>query len=189
MSAKAIITVLATLLFSVALSSADNARKLESLGTASLNSFDYGHAISYYQAAFKQAQSEGDTKAQCDILNKIGYAYYLMKDHVNASQYMSEALRFSVRTGYKDGEMQSYLNLAMVLMRAGNSSQSLDYSQNALNLAKELKSRDAELKAMFNICAVQISIGKYTKGLELLKEALQKGMEYKDEDFRIPCIH
>jgi tetratricopeptide (TPR) repeat protein len=110
---------------------------------------------------------------RADVFNKLSYESLKNSDYGKAYLLAEEALKESLKSGYRKGEQESRFNKATADNMQGNFNAALDGYLLALKLAEENKNNEAIVKCMNYIGSINQSQGRYPEALDMFLKSVR----------------
>lgn len=109
------------------------AKSLNNIGIVQMNQGRWKQAIAAFEQSCALKRDLGDARGIAQSLHNLGKLHYLRGDYGSAEQAFQESLRIRLGRGHDEhGAAQSYVALAHVAARAGNSQRAAEYATFAL---------------------------------------------------------
>lgn len=137
---------------------------------------DYKKAIDYYLISKNLSYELGQEIVLGETLNKIGTAYFYLKNNRKAFQFERDALAVFEANKAGKGITQSYINLGRTFLSQGDFEEAMTYFDLALNTAKTLKNNTIIAQTYYNIGQAKYEQGQYDKALETFLNAADMAM-------------
>jgi tetratricopeptide (TPR) repeat protein len=128
----------------MAASAARVAEVLNRLGRVSLRFKKTKEALSYWQAALRQATAGQDHVLAARIQGNIGNAQAILGDKGNAMRTLKQALQASQSLGDRLGVAKLLYNLARLYVETGNGEQAAAFARESFDLSVEIGWREGE---------------------------------------------
>lgn len=132
---------------------------------------DYKKAIDYYLISKNLSNDLGNDLFLGETLNKIGTAFWQLKNNRKAFQFERDALAVFEANKAGEGITQSYINLGRTFLSQGDFEEAMTYFDLALNTAKTLKNNTIIAETYYNIGQAKYEQGQYDKALETFLNA------------------
>ncbi len=131
----------------------------------------YERAIDYYLRSKNLSDELGNEIELGETLNKIGTAYWYLKNNRKAFQFERDALAvFEVNQDQK-GVTRSYINLGRTFLSQGDFEEAMEYFGLALAEAKTLKNNKITAETYYHIGQAKYEQKQYDKALETFLNA------------------
>jgi tetratricopeptide (TPR) repeat protein len=137
---------------------------------------NYKKAIGYYLISKNLSNELGNNLVLGETLNKIGTAYWQLKNNRKAFQFERDALAVFEANKAEKGITQSYINLGRTFLSQGDFEEAMTYFDLALNTAKTLKNNTIIAETYYNIGQAKYEQGQYDKALETFLNAADLAM-------------
>jgi len=111
-------------------------------------------------------QTTEDT-TRIDLMNRIASDYIESKPD-STLRYANDALRFSKKTNYKEGEVEAMRNLAGAFLMAGDYSTALEYSLDALKKSEMINNKELIASSLWAIGGVYSFQGDNQQALDYM---------------------
>ncbi len=158
----------------------DIAKDLNNLGISHLKNGrsegiapSLGQAIAYFQECKKATERKHETELMIQVLNNLGYTYYLMDDLSAADRELADGYSLANAINYREGKAAIEVNLGYIELKKEHYQKAAEYLHKAGDLAASLPSYSALWEAYFGLgCCYEAEKDPH-KALECFNKSIE----------------
>jgi tetratricopeptide (TPR) repeat protein len=134
---------------------------------------DFNKAINYYGQALRIAQEAGNKRLMMRSHSGLGFGYWRIGSHAQATEHGIAALELSRELKDKKAEGRALGSMSLWFSYAGDPVKAIQYCEQAIAIYKEINDERSLGLAYLNMGSFQFEIEDYDKALSYYREALQ----------------
>ena len=136
--------------------------------------------IATHQLALTAANRLGDTYAQAETLKVLGIAHWRLGRHIDAADYLKQAIDHFGEAGDRRGEADSLNYLGYVFERLGRYDEAIDHSRRALGYFRSVGDQSGQAGSLNNLGVVFKRLGRYDEAVDHYQQAISHSREIGD---------